>query len=426
VIPVELILSSVLCLSLALLAAIFSYSLRNYSRSRLAEICRKAGNELRFGEILKGDIRNLTSWEFVQIAAASVGLLMLGPPILAGFTGPLGRSVGVTGIALLAAALWVVIPWTISRVAGEPVLYRAWPLITGVTRILRPVLELAIRIDTLLHRLAGREDPDVADPTSIAEEIQSVVDEGHRGGLLESRAGRMIQRVMELSEEDVRAVMTPRTGMICISREVTLEEARRQLLESGHSRVPVIGESPDDIVGILYAKDLLRHLPPVGNPVALTTILREPLYIPETTTIDDLLEQMRRERLHMAIVLDEYGGVVGLVTLEDILEQIVGEIVDEFDRAEKESIVAVDELTVDADARVHLDDLNEQFNYGLPEDEDFDTIGGFIFSRLGRIPESGETITWNQLRLTVLEADRRRVLKVRIVRDESLVPTHQQ
>jgi CBS domain containing-hemolysin-like protein len=226
---------------------------------------------------------------------------------------------------------------------------------------------------------------------------------------------------MELSEEDVGAVMTPRTEMFCINRDVSLGDARTALLDAGHSRVPVIGDSPDDIVGLLYAKDLLRHTGD-GDDLPLTSILREPFYIPETTAVDQLLERMKRERFHMAIVLDEYGGVLGLVTLEDILEEIVGEIEDEHDPAEEEPIQQIDEWVAEVDGRVHIDDLNERFNYNLPENEDFDTIGGFVFSELGHVPEVGETLTWQSLRMTVVEADKRRIIKLRIEVDRSLIP----
>ena len=315
------------------------------------------------------------------------------------------------------------LPWSISRVASEALLYHTWPLMVGFLVLMRPLILLTGRFDTLVHRIAGRRDPGGEETSKIAEEIQSVVNEGEREGLLETRAGRMIHRVMELSEEDVGAVMTPRTEMFCIHQDVDLHAARAALLDAGHSRVPVIGDSPDDILGLLYAKDLLRHTAENGDDVALADLLREPTYIPETTAVDQLLERMKRERFHIAIVLDEYGGVLGLVTMEDILEEIVGEIEDEHDPDEAEPIQQIDEWIAEVDGRVHLDDLNERFNYDLPEDEDFDTIGGFVFSELGHIPEVDETLTWRTLRMTVLEADKRRVIKLRIEIDRSLVPT---
>ena len=179
--------------------------------------------------------------------------------------------------------------------------------------------------------------------------------------------------------------------------------------------MPVVGASTDDIIGILYAKDLLRHLSNgPSSRLTMREVVREPFYVPETIGIDKLLESMKRRHIHIAIVLDEYGGVAGLVTMEDVLEQIVGEIVDEYDTAEDTGIRQTAAGSVEVASWVRIDDLDEQFGFGFPPDEDYDTIGGFMYSQLGRIPKKRDALTWNQLRLTVLEADKRRIHKIRI------------
>ncbi|MCA9076436.1 MAG: HlyC/CorC family transporter [Planctomycetaceae bacterium] len=410
-----------LFLSVAFVATFVVYSLRTFSRSRLAELCRKNENDGRFGEILKEDVRVLIAWEIAQLTALAVGVAALIHGSIPAPGEVMDWVILAAGLAIGAIFILVALPWSLARVASENLLYSGWPVLLGVARLLHPAVVLVNGLDTFVHRIAGRQDPLPDNAASITEEIQSVVDEGHREGLLESRASYMIQRVMELQEEDVRAVMTPRTEMVCIQKNVSLGEARGLLLDAGHSRVPVIGDSPDDIIGILYAKDLLRYLDSNGEPAKLEDIIREPLYVPETTGIDLLMERMKRERFHLAIALDEYGGVVGLITLEDILEEIVGEIVDEFDPAEEEPIHRVDDRTTIVDARVHVDDLNEQFNFGLPEDDDFDTIGGFVFSQLGHVPDKNESLTWGPIRFTVLEADQRKIVQLRIEVDETLV-----
>ena len=181
-------------------------------------------------------------------------------------------------------------------------------------------------------------------------------------------------------------------------------------------------KSTDDIVGILYAKDLLNHVGEVNGaaPRLLTEIIREPLYIPESTGIDKLLQTMQKQRIHIAIVLDEYGGVAGLVTMEDILEEIVGEIADEHDEVPDELIHQIQEDIIEVDARVHIDDLNEQFGFQLPEDEDYDTIGGFVFTQLERVPKVNEQLSWGTLEMTVLDADKRKIIKVRIKVEEKI------
>jgi CBS domain containing-hemolysin-like protein len=244
------------------------------------------------------------------------------------------------------------------------------------------------------------------------------VEEGEREGLLEQGSTIMIRRVMELQDEDVGAIMTPRTDMHCVPVDSTLEEARQMLIESGHSRLPVIGDSTDDVVGILYAKDLIKALEPhrTGEPISvLRDIIREPVYVPLTTQIPAMLELMKRQKIHIAMVHDEYGGVSGLVTMEDILEEIVGEIADEYDEEQvADDISTRVQGVVDVDARVRLDEINRQFNYDLPESDDFDTVGGFVFSQFGRMPSTGEVLEWQRLRFTVLEADARRIQRLRI------------
>jgi putative hemolysin len=420
--PTLLTVISGLFLAAAFLTSLSAHCLRNFSRSRLAEVCRLHGDSDRFGHILKNDLQALLLSEMTAAFGVVVGVSALLTRLSITSVGPYVWLADVLGVGIVSVLAFVLVPWAVSRVAGESLLYRIWPMMSLFLLIMHPVILLTKRFDTLVHRLAGRQDPGGEETSLIAEEIQSVVNEGEREGLLETRAGRMIHRVMELSEEDVGAVMTPRTEMLCIHENVSLAEARTALLDSGHSRVPVIGDSPDDIVGLLYAKDLLRHIEGNGKQVSLASILREPTYIPETTAVDKLLERMKRERFHMAIVLDEYGGVLGLVTMEDILEEIVGEIEDEHDLEEEEPIHLVDDWVAEVDGRVHVDDLNERFGYELPEDEDFDTIGGFVFSQLGHIPEVGESLTWRTLRMTVIEADKRRIIKLRIEVDRTLIP----
>jgi len=403
------------------------FTLRDFSRGRLDDICKERGREDRFGRILKDDE---DAQLLCELAAAllTAGLIGLAVFELGFFTLPDGDwwdwtlyVASAIVFALLLAALTVVLPWTLARVGGERYLFSTWPAISAALRVFRPVLVPVRRFDHLMHRLAGRDHPENGEHGGISEEIRSVVDEGQREGLLEHEARTMIHRVMELREVETGSIMTPRTDMICIRQEASLEEARQLLLQAGHSRIPVIGETTDDIVGILYAKDLLRYVNGAnGQPVALKDIVREPYYVPETTGIDKLLETMKRERVHVAIVVDEYGGVAGLVSMEDILEEIVGEIVDEYDAAEESGIVTVSPDIIDVDSRVHIDDLNEQFQLDLPEDADYDTVGGFVFRQLGRVPVNGDQFTWGRLRVTVKKADKRRIHKIRLQRDETL------
>ena len=426
--------SAGLLLVLSFAASLAGYSLRNFSFSRLDEICTRAGRSDRFGRILRYYEPALIAAELLSavLTLAFVAAVL----IWTGDGGPFPSELfgwAVLAIEVLVAlvawlAIVVVFPWTISRVAGERFLFRAWPLLEALALALKPIVSAAMWIDRLMHRLSGRPEPDEEEAAAaLNEEIRSVVDEGQREGLIETEAHSMIHRVMELQELDVAAIMTPRTDMVVIQADSSLDEARQRLLKAGHSRVPVIGESIDDIIGILYAKDLLKHLDNGnGRQVSLREIVREPLYVPETTGIDSLLEQMKREHIHIAIVIDEYSGVAGLVTMEDILEEIVGEIVDEYDPAIEEEIHVVEPGVLEVEARVRIDDLNDEYDLELPDDGDFDTVGGFVYSQLGRVPKPRETFTWKNLRITVLTAGKRKIHKVRIEVDESLAATAQE
>ncbi len=415
------------CLGGSLFLSVACYSLRNFSRSRLAQLCRERGNEDRFGEILRQDADVLLSVELLLVVLLSAGMLLLGL-ILPGSVRGVGASPWrvVLELFLFVVAVFVgytAIPRSLSVVAGEAFLYRTWPVLRSLSRLMSPLRSVAVAVNTFLHRLTGKQVQENNRVDAFAEEIQSVVHEGEREGVVETRHGRMIQRVMELHEQDVQAVMTPRTDIIFLTTGATLDEARRVILESGHSRIPLIGKTPDDIVGILYARDLLQHVRGDDEAVPLSSIAREPVFIPETTSIETLMETMKRDQNHIAIVLDEYGGVTGLVTMEDLLEEIVGEIEDEFDEKQTEKIQEIDPSTIEVDARVHLDDLNELYNYDLPESDDFDTIGGFVFSELGRIPRSGDEFRWKWLVFTILEADKRRIIKLRIHHNRNAVET---
>ena len=427
-IPVVILCATLLIL--ILITAMACHSLRGFSRSRLDEVCEKNGHGDRFLEILR-------TWDTVLVGAQSVfaivSLAFIAIAVSAWDLVPPADARPAAGVEWFNLAMkWlclvvtlllttIIFPRALANVMGERFLHRTWPLIQASSLPVRPAVWLATHVDTLLHRLFGLDEPDPNNPETLAAEIRTIVDAGQRAGAIDSNAHTMIDQVMDLKDADVASVMTPRTEMYCLRADLSIQEAREVVLQAGHTRLPLIGKSPDDILGILYAKDLLRFVGESGDTAAsLSEIAREAFYVPETTSVDRLLETMNRKRVHMAVVLDEYGGVAGVVTMEDLLEEIVGEIVDEYDAEETDPIQRVSDAVNEVDARVHIDDLVEEFQYDLPLDRDYDTIGGFVFSHLGRIPKPDEQFSWGHLRFTVLEADQRRLLKLRIERDESL------
>jgi len=246
----------------------------------------------------------------------------------------------------------------------------------------------------------------------VEQEILQLATEGQAEGGLDADEMEMITSVIEFHDSRVSEIMTPRTDIEALPVGASRDQCVQTVLEVGHSRIPVYEETLDSVVGVLYAKDLLAVAP--GNGFELARVMREAFYVPETKAISDLLEEFRSQKVHMAIVLDEYGGTAGLVTIEDLIEEIVGEIADEYEQIEPEMFDRVDARTLEVDARMYIDDLNDELTVDLPEEEDYDTVGGFVFSTLGAIPAAGEQFDYEGLQFTVLEAEPRKINRIRI------------
>lgn len=268
----------------------------------------------------------------------------------------------------------------------------------------------------LAQKVSGSQQsvPDVTGTIAVTEdELRTLVDAGQQEGLLEAGERRMIHSIFELGNTLVREIMVPRIDMLALDVQTPLPDAVDAFLKSGHSRVPVYEETVDNILGLLYAKDLLRVFREGDQLGSLRSLLRAAYFVPEAKKVDELLAEMQRQRVHMAVVVDEYGGIAGLVTLEDIVEEILGEIQDEYDQAEElpyEELASGEYIFL---GRIDLDDFNEVTGSNLPKDE-ADTLAGFIYSRLGRVPSSGESLRVNDLLLTVEHVSGRRIRKVHV------------
>lgn len=222
----------------------------------------------------------------------------------------------------------------------------------------------------------------------------------------------MIRGVYELSEKSVKEVMVPRIDVVFANIDEEPDELVRSIAASGHSRFPVFKETIDNVVGMLHVKDLLQFLTK-QQPIRIDTILRKPFFVPESKRLDSLLREMKRRRVHIAVAVDEYGGVSGIVCLEDILEEIVGEIQDEFDN-EQEDVLEIGDNVFLCDARVNIEELNEQSGVGIP-DESFDTLGGFVFDLFGKIPVKFEKVGWRGADFVIQEMDGHKIKTVKIV-----------
>jgi CBS domain containing-hemolysin-like protein len=244
------------------------------------------------------------------------------------------------------------------------------------------------------------------------EEIQGLIDQGAERGVISPGESEMLQSIFELGETVAREIMVPRTSMVAVSTDATLGQAMEIILTNGHTRLPVYDTDIDHIVGVLIAKDLLPYWGRPAEEPLPQEIIRPPILAPEVKKIMDLLAELKAKKSHMAIILDEYGGTAGLVTLEDIIEEIVGDIHDEYD-VEEEPITRLDNTTILVDARLNIEELASYLGIKLPEGE-YESVGGFITDLLGRVPEENEQINWHELVMTIRSADERKIDQVEI------------
>lgn len=318
------------------------------------------------------------------------------------------------GAALFGGLLLEAFPALVQRRRARKFVLSFLPFAVALTYFLRP---LTIVFEHLLSFM-GAEANDTS-TTDLSTNLLDVAADHLREEELTETELHMIGRVLDLPEADAASTMTPRTELTAVTYDSTLVDFLKLSLEEGHSRIPVYEQNLDNIRGVLYLKDLMQ-LTLEGRDLSKETVtahMREPYFVPETKAVPNLLEEMRQRRIHLAVVVDEYGGTAGVVTIEDLIEEIVGEIQDEHDdKEESPELVRVDKDKIEADGRVALYDLNEFFDTNLPEDEDYDTIAGLLFDRFGHIPTVGEHLKMNGLYMEVLQANDRRIHRVRLTR----------
>jgi CBS domain containing-hemolysin-like protein len=259
-----------------------------------------------------------------------------------------------------------------------------------------------------------KKKPHLGNSNDLAEEIHELMDEGQAKGIITNEESHMVSGVLDLKETKAHSIMIPRTEISSAPINSTLGEIIKLVTDCGHTRIPIHNDSIDEIAGILHAKDLLKLWgkdPLIKIP---TDILRDPYYVPETGKIGDLLRDLKRDKTHTAIVTDEYGGTAGIITIEDIIEEIVGEIMDEHD-SDDPMLEIINDKSILVDARLEIERLEEHLNVAFPKGE-FESVGGFIIHLLGRIPDVKEKISFEDLEITVQKADQRKIDKVLITR----------
>jgi putative hemolysin len=344
---------------------------------------------------------------FARFLLAGLTLILLLPP-------ESSTTAGVYSLAVLiiSGLVLFVLEWSVEEIVGRNP--ERWALrLTNFTRILMIILTPLLVLPLTFSREANGTREGAG--TVTEDELMTLVEASQEEGVLEKGERRMIFSIFRLGDTLAREIMVPRIDILALEVTTPLTEAVDALLQSGFSRLPVYEESIDNIQGLLYAKDLLTVWREGNHLESLIDLLRPAYFVPETKKVDELLAEMQAQRIHMAIVVDEYGGIAGLVTLEDIVEEIVGEILDEYDKAEEMLYQAVGDGEYIFQGRVDLDDFNEIVGSQLPREE-ADTLGGFIYSRIGRVPTGGESVQVENLQLTVEQVSGRRIRKVRVLR----------
>lgn len=390
-------------------------ALRTFSRVKLQETFKAGNKENLVDNFIDNAEKFILACSFFTIIA-NIGIIFLLGKLLLAKSWVLVFIIGL----LLFEVFSLSMPHSWAKYTGEKILLRSHKLLVLFAYIAKPALCLFGLHDRLVRRLAGVTEatPD-QEQEERQEEILSLVEQGRMEGVVDAEEVEMIENVLELSETTAEEIMTPRTDIIAINVNDDLQTILEIIINAGHSRIPVYEENIDTIVGLIYAKDLLSEIGKSSGDFNIREKMRKPYFIPETKPLDDLLHEFQNQKLHIAVLLDEYGGTTGIVTIEDILEELVGEIVDEYEETPPESIKKIDETTIEVDARIYIDDLNNEFELALPEDEDYDTVGGFVFSHLGYVPKTGEIFEYENVKFTIIAAEARKIDRIRIQKQDS-------
>ena len=396
-----------LCTGLSGFFALAGYSLRAFRRSRLEEVLEDHPGKARL-EVLDRHLWAMRLNASLCRTISNVTLVIVVSLLFDGRVLPtLAVSIG------LIALFGIAIPHAWAAYADEQILAATFPVLLALRRVMSPAIWLMQRFDLPIRRLTGIAEREQNTEETAKQDILQAASDGQAEGTVDADEVEMIESVMEFGDTHAAEIMTPRTDIFALASEMPCQEAVKLIVEAGHTRVPVFDGDIDNIIGVLYAKDLL---PLVGSSksVAIGELVRQPFFVPGTKALDDLLQEFKARKVHIAVVLDEYGGTAGMVTIEDVIEEIIGEITDEYDQSEEDLMTRIDGRTIEADGRMYIDDLNDALELEIPEDAGYDTVAGLVFSELGYIPQVGETLTAFGADFAVLAADERKITRLRV------------
>lgn len=405
-------------LVLGAIGGLGSQLLEGFAGRSLEAYCRLRRSRERFGAILDGQESAAAAADYLRVLGTLLFLIAgtMAVTSRVGDTGtgnPIWIWAVVAGVALLFTHIWF--PLAVTRYASAPVLYRTWPLWRFLSILMTPLAAPGELLAVITGRLTGNDQDEIEEEEQLEDDIRTMVTAGTREGYFAPAIRDMIQGIMELHEDTVAHIMTPRGSVIAVEISTHWREVLELASRFGRTRLPVYEETLDRIVGVLYIKDLLPFLCHAGSKsVDLRDLIRPAWMVPIDQNVETLLREFLHSRSHLAIVQDEFGQTAGIVTIEDVLEEIVGEIVDESDPEEQSAIVVIDEMTARADGRAMIDDLNEQLGWSIPEGDDYQTVAGYILHHTGSIPEDGQQITIGEIVFEIVRATNRQIESVRL------------
>lgn len=387
-------------------------------RSTNLEKLEEEGEERKV-ELLKKWLKNpnemltglLVGNNIVNILASSIATAVT--INLMGETSSSSIAIATIGMTIILLIFGEITPKIIAKNHSVKIASFVVTIVYFFAIIIKPVIKILMFISKFIGRLLG---VDLKDETIMitAEDIISLVNVGEAEGVIEEEEKEMIHSIVGFSETTAKEVMTPRTSMLAFEANDTLDEVWDEIIENGFSRIPVYEETIDNIIGVFYVKDVLSIIKNGETNVPIKNFVRPGYFVPETKSITEILQDFRSMKVHIALVLDEYGGIVGLVTIEDLIEEITGEIRDEFDHEEEEFIHKIDENTYEVDGMVDIETLDKELDIKLPESEDYESLGGLIITELGRVAVVNDEIVISGVKLKVLAVEKMRVAKVLI------------
>lgn len=426
------LLTTLALIVLALVISSLHLALVHLARGALEDLAEESRSKRQLARVSRilddvhGHARSAALVRILTNLGVAISMIWLASSIVA--EGALTWPAVLLGGGVAAGALWVfgvVIPQSVAEHAGERFVLVFSLLVRVVHVVQAPIGPLARFLDEVVRRLSGRTN--IQPEEQRETDLKYVIEDSEREGQIDTTERDMIEAVVQMRSRTVDQIMTPRTEIVALSLTDDLDEVISFVRQAGHSRIPVYRDSLDDVVGIFYVKDLLHWIADHGQngsgdgePFKLERLVRDAVFVPETKNVRELSQQIVREKVHIAMVADEYGGTSGLVTLEDIIEEVFGDIQDEYELPEDEvPVVSIDHESRSGlvDARSYIDDVNdalEPFHVAIPQSDDYDTLAGFVTSKLGRIPAPGEQFENGVMRFRIENADQRRVLAVRV------------